>query len=73
MALAAAEIEIVELENRTLRLKQAVVEIKEDYDLILIDCPPSLGLITLNALAACDTVLVPIQCDVLRFGGAQPS
>lgn len=69
MALAAAEIEIVELENRTLRLKQAVVEIKEDYDLILIDCPPSLGLITLNALAACDTVLVPIQCEYYALEG----
>lgn len=69
MALAAAEIEIVELENRTLRLKQAIVEIKEAYDLILIDCPPSLGLITLNALAACDTVLVPIQCEYYALEG----
>ena len=69
IALAAAEIEIVELENRTLRLKQAVVEVKEDYDLIVIDCPPSLGLITLNALAACDTVLVPIQCEYYALEG----
>lgn len=52
MDLAAAEIELVEAENRVMKLKQALAPIKEQYDYILIDCPPSLGLITLNALNA---------------------
>ena len=61
--LAAAEIELVELEERTLRLRQALAPIRDDYDYILIDCPPSMGLVTLNAFSACDSVLVPIQCE----------
>lgn len=69
IALAGAEIEIVELEDRTLRLKKALVPIKADYDFIFIDCPPSLGLITLNALAASDTLMVPIQCEYYALEG----
>ena len=63
------QIEIVELEDRTLRLKKALVPIKADYDFIFIDCPPSLGLITLNALAASDTLMVPIQCEYYALEG----
>ena len=67
--LAAAEIELVELENRAGRLKNALIGIKPDYDFIFIDCPPSLGLITLNALTACDTLIVPIQCEYYALEG----
>ena len=67
--LAAAEIELVELEERTLRLRQALAPIRDDYDYILIDCPPSMGLVTLNAFSACDSVLVPIQCEYYALEG----
>lgn len=67
--LAAAEIELVEMENRSNRLKNALVSVKAKYDFIFIDCPPSLGLITLNALTACDTLIVPIQCEYYALEG----
>ena len=67
--LAAAEIEMVELENRTNRLKSALISVKGEYDFIFIDCPPSLGIITLNALTACDTLIVPIQCEYYALEG----
>ena len=67
--LAAAEIELVEMENRALRLKTALAAIQKDYDYICIDCPPSLGLLTLNALAACTSILVPIQCEFYALEG----
>ena len=67
--LAAAEIELVEMENRALRLKNALATIWQDYDYICIDCPPSLGLLTLNALAACTSILVPIQCEFYALEG----
>ena len=67
--LAAAEIELVEMENRALRLKTALAAIQQDYDYICIDCPPSLGLLTLNALAACTSILVPIQCEFYALEG----
>ena len=69
IALAGAEIELVELENRATRLKAALLRIREQYDFILIDCPPSLGIITINALTACDTVLIPIQCEYYALEG----
>ena len=69
IALAGAEIELVELENRATRLKTALLRIREQYDFILIDCPPSLGIITINALTACDTVLIPIQCEYYALEG----
>ena len=69
MDLAAAEIELVEAENRVMKLKQALAPIKEQYDYILIDCPPSLGLFTLNALNCCDTLLIPIQCEYYALEG----
>lgn len=67
--LAAAEIELVEMENRAQRLKHALALVQNDYDYICIDCPPSLGLLTLNALAACTSILVPIQCEFYALEG----
>ena len=67
--LAAAEIELVDMENRALRLKQALAKVQSKYDYICIDCPPSLGLLTLNGLAACTSILVPIQCEFYALEG----
>ena len=67
--LAGAEIELVSLMSREHRLGTALEEIENDYDYIFIDCPPSLGLLTLNALAAADAVLVPIQCEYYALEG----
>ena len=67
--LAGAEIELVEVERRENRLKEALCQVREDYDFLLIDCPPSLGLLTLNALCAADTFLVPIQCEYYALEG----
>jgi len=67
--LTGAEIELVEVENREYRLGQVLNGIKSDFDYILIDCPPSLGLLTLNALTAADSVLVPIQCEYFALEG----
>lgn len=67
--LAGAEIELVSMFSRELRLKQALAEVVNDYDFILIDCPPSLGLLTINGLAAADEVLIPIQCEYYALEG----
>jgi chromosome partitioning protein len=67
--LAGAEIELVELEGRERRLKDALEKVKEDYDYIFIDCPPSLGLLTINSLTAVDSVLIPIQCEFYALEG----
>jgi chromosome partitioning protein len=67
--LAGAEIELVEEKGREYMLKNALLKLRYDYDFILIDCPPSLGLITLNALAASDTLLVPAQCEYYALEG----
>jgi chromosome partitioning protein len=67
--LVAAEIEMVELENREYKLRGLLADISEHYDYILIDCPPSLGLLTLNALSAANSVLVPIQCEYFALEG----
>ena len=67
--LAGAEIELVSMVSREKRLKDAIDKIEENYDYILIDCPPSLGLITLNAFTASDSVLVPIQCEYYALEG----
>ncbi len=67
--LAGAEVELVTLEKRENRLKDKLEKIKEQYDFIIIDCPPSLGLITLNALTAADSVLIPIQCEYYALEG----
>ncbi len=67
--LAGAEIELVSEKSREYKLKEAISKIKKDYDFIIIDCPPSLGLVTLNALTASDSVLVPIQCEYYALEG----
>lgn len=67
--LAGAEIELVPAFSREMRLKNAIAKIADDYDLVLIDCPPSLGLLTVNALAAANEVLVPIQCEYYALEG----
>lgn len=69
MNLAGAEVELVNMENREFRLKEKLVNIKQNYDYILIDCPPSLGLITLNSLSAADSVLIPVQCEYFALEG----
>ena len=63
MNLAGAEVELVSLMSREQRLKEKLDEVKDEFDYIFIDCPPSLGLITLNAFTASDSVLIPIQCE----------
>ena len=67
--LAGAEIELVGVENRERLLKSALEQIRGDYDYIFIDCPPSLSLLTLNALTAADSVLIPIQCEYYALEG----
>ena len=67
--LAAAEVEINQLENRERCLKTVLEPIRDRYDAIFIDCPPSLGMLTINALTACDTVLVPMQCEYYALEG----
>jgi len=67
--LVAIEIELVDKENREYMLKQALAPIKDQYDYILIDCAPSLGLLTLNALTASDSVIIPIQCEYYALEG----
>ena len=67
--LAGAEIELVPTMSREVRLRNVLAEIKSQYDYIIIDCPPSLGLLTINALSAADSVLVPIQCEYYALEG----
>jgi chromosome partitioning protein len=67
--LVAIEIELVDKENREYMLKQALEKIKDQYDYIIIDCAPSLGLLTLNALTAADSVIIPIQCEYFALEG----
>ncbi|MEG0829532.1 MAG: AAA family ATPase [Anaerovoracaceae bacterium] len=67
--LAGAEIELIKLEGREKRLKKAIDEVKPYYDYVFIDCPPSLGLLTINSLTAVDTVLIPIQCEFYALEG----
>ncbi|RKD31380.1 ParA family protein [Thermohalobacter berrensis] len=67
--LAGAEIELTGRDERELILKKLVNEIKEDYDFIFIDCPPSLGLLTINSLVAADSVIIPIQCEYYALEG----
>ncbi|MDO8886928.1 AAA family ATPase [Candidatus Oleimmundimicrobium sp.] len=67
--LAGAEIELVPTMSRETKLKRALASLKKDYDYILIDCPPSLGLLTVNALTAADQLIIPIQCEYYALEG----
>lgn len=67
--LAGAEVELVEMERREFRLREALSTVVDKYDYIIIDCPPSLGLLTLNALTAAHSLLVPIQCEYYALEG----
>jgi chromosome partitioning protein len=67
--LVGAEIEMVDLENREGLLKKALTGLQREYDYIIIDCPPSLGLLTLNALTSADSVLIPVQCEYFALEG----
>ena len=69
--LYAADIELVYQEERETRLKRALDSVKADYHFVLIDCPPSLGLLTVNALTACDGVILPLQCEYFALEGMQ--
>ena len=69
MSLAGAEVELVSMMSREQRLKEKLELIKEDFDYIFIDCPPSLGLITLNSFTASDSVLIPVQCEYFALEG----
>ena len=67
--LAGAEIELLDLDKKEFILKEHLDAVRDNYDFIMIDCPPSLSLLTLNALTAADTVLVPIQCEYYALEG----
>lgn len=67
--LAGAEVEMIELDRREIRLKRVIDAVRDKYDYILVDCPPSLGLLTINSLVAVDSVIIPIQCEYYALEG----
>jgi len=67
--LAGAEVELVNLVGREYKLRQALEEVRQLYDYLLVDCPPSLGLLTINALTAADSVIIPVQCEYYALEG----
>ena len=69
VSLAGAEVELVSVKGREKKLKKALAKVKKNYDYIFIDCPPSLGLLTINSLTAVDSVLIPIQCEFYALEG----
>lgn len=69
ISLAGAEIELVSTISREVRLKRALLEVKDQYDYIIIDCPPSLGLLTINSLTASDAIIIPVQCEFYALEG----
>ena len=70
-ALAGADIDLLDMENREFRLRDALQPILEHYDYILLDCPPALGYLTINTLTAADSVIVPLQCEFFALEGIQ--
>jgi chromosome partitioning protein len=66
---ATAEVEMVNIEHREERMREALKAIKDDYDFIIIDCSPSLGLITINSLTAADSIIIPVQCEYFALEG----
>ena len=69
ISLVGAEVELVSMMSRETRMKAALAEVAGDYDYIIIDCPPSLGLLTINALTAADSVIIPVQCEYYALEG----
>lgn len=67
--LAGAEVEMIELDAREVRLKRIIDQLRDQYDYIIVDCPPSLGLLTINSLVAVDSVIIPIQCEYYALEG----
>lgn len=67
--LAGAEIDLIDVENREYILKNAILKVRDNYDYVILDCPPSLSMLTVNAMTAADTVLVPIQCEYYALEG----
>jgi|TARA_B110000503_G_scaffold31186_1_gene50363 chromosome partitioning protein len=67
--LAAAEVELLNLKNKESRLRYALIRIKNNYDFIIVDCPPSLSMLTINSLVSCDGVIVPMQCEYFALEG----
>jgi chromosome partitioning protein len=67
--LVGAEIEMINLSNREYKMKAVLDKIRDNYDFIIIDCSPSLGLITINALTAADSVIIPVQCEYFALEG----
>ncbi len=67
--LAEGEIRLLQFENKTLQLKKALLQIKNDYDVIIVDCLPSLGVLALNGLSACDKIIIPMQCEPYSLEG----
>ena len=71
--LAGAEIDLIDIEDREYILKKSIAQIRKNYDYIILDCPPSLSMLTVNAMTAADTVLVPIQCEYYALEGLTSS
>ena len=70
-ALAGADIDLLDMDNREFRLRDALLPVMEYYDYILLDCPPALGFLTINALTAADSVIIPLQCEFFALEGVQ--